>query len=401
MGFFRKIFRKKKAETELEENLEQQPQDQEEELTQILIDRSQIDMDDEVLRKRYVTSCLEQIADATNQIKQLEEEYRSVNAYLQDMEVLDALPAREKRLIEEQAKAIDGLNADREKYKSKKLHLSEENFHKMTNLGEDAPDAIKKLKEAEEYQELIRQDLTKLEGEKQACLYRRHESRMGLENLRGMAIICSFAVFSCLAVLLILQFVFELEVKVGYILTAAAAAITLMVLYLKYQETEREMQLASGSLNKVILLQNKVKIRYVNNTNLLDYLYMKYNVSSAAQLNRQWDGYLKEKEVRERMERTEETLDYHEGELVRMLKEYHLFDPMIWIHQALALYNPKEMVEVRHKLILRRQKLRKQMEFNTTNANNAQEIIKDLVGDYPMYANEILKMVSDYEEREE
>jgi hypothetical protein len=97
------------------------------------------------------------------------------------------------------------------------------------------------------------------------------------------------------------------------------------------------------------------------------------------------------------MERTEETLDYHEGELVSLLKEYHLFDPMIWIHQPLALYNPKEMVEVRHKLIVRRQKLRKQMEFNTHNAEHAQEIIKELVGDYPQYANEILKMLSDSE----
>jgi hypothetical protein len=57
------------------------------------------------------------------------------------------------------------------------------------------------------------------------------------------------------------------------------------------------------------------------------------------------------------------------------------------------------MVEVRHALITRRQKLRKQMEFNTQNAEQAQQQVRELVGEYPEYAKEILQMVSDYEER--
>lgn len=49
---------------------------------------------------------------------------------------------------------------------------------------------------------------------------------------------------------------------------------------------------------------------------------------------------------------------------------------MIWLHQTGAILDPKEMVEVRHAMILRRQQLRKQMEFNTDNAEKAQEQIK-------------------------
>lgn len=403
MGFFKNLFKKYKGSDEYEEIIsEEQMQEKiEQDLTEILMDHREIDMNDAVIRDRYVTSCLEQIADASRQIESLEEEYHAVDAYLQDMECIEAMPTKDKEFLIEQAKAIDGLNADREKYKSKKLHLSEEGFRKMMELSDDAPEAIRKLKETEDYQELVRQDLQRLEAEKQACLYRKHEAHVGLENLRGMAIICICAVFACLITLLILQFGFELEVKIGYILTSVVAAGTLLFLYLKYQETDQEMHAATGSLNKVILLQNKVKIRYINNTNLLEYLYVKYNVTSSEQMQKQWDGYLREKEVRERMERTAENLDYYEGELVRKLKEYHLFDPFIWLHQAEAIYNPKEMVEVRHQLIVRRQKLRKQMEFNTQNATDAQNIIKELVGDYPQYANEILKKVSDYEERVE
>ena len=82
-----------------------------------------------------------------------------------------------------------------------------------------------------------------------------------------------------------------------------------------------------------------------------------------------------------------------------LLRRYHLHDPLIWLHQVDALLDPREMVEVRHALITRRQKLRKQIDFNTVNAENAQKEIKDMVADYPQYARETLQRVSDFEEK--
>ncbi len=402
MSFWTRLFGRGKKEEVRKETEEMPPVSTEEEKpSALLMDYKEINMEDEILRSRYIMNCLEQMADATEQIEELEKEYQTVSAYLEDTEKLDKLPAGEKRVIALQAKAIDNLNVDREKYKDKKLILTEEEYRSMYRMEEEAPEAIEKLKEAENYQELVRQDLQKLEGEKQAFLYRRHEAQTGLENLRGMAVICSFAVAACFLVLLILQFGFDLEVKVGYILTTFTAAVTLLLLYIKYQDALRESRILSNSINKIILLQNKVKIRYVNNTNLLEYLHVKYHVDSSEALEKLWKGYNQEKEVRERMRRTEENLDYHESELVEMLKECKLFDPMIWIHRAVALYNPKEMVEVRHDLILQRQKLRKQMEFNKETADRAESIIGEIVGDYPAYANEILKMVSDFHEKKD
>ena len=403
MGFLKRFFTKfnDKDYEQLDENIidvTQQELSEEQILTGILMDKSSVDMEDSFDRQRYVKSLLEQISDAQGQIKKLQEEYDTVNAYLQDMELIEEISGADKEYIIEQAKSIQGLNQDRERYKSKKLHLSDKNYQKMDLLKDDAVEGMKKLKETEDYQQLIKQDLQRLEGEKQANLYRKHEAIVGRENLRGMTLICIFAVFACLFALLLLQFGFELEVKIGYIMTASVAAVTLTYLYLKYQEADKELASSSHTLNQIIILQNKVKIRYINNTNLLDYLYMKYDVNSAKSFEKQWEAYIKEKEVREYMEKTEEDLDYHETKLIDKLKEYRLFDPYIWMHQSIAITNPKEMVEVRHNLITRRQKLRKQMEFNTVNANRAQEEVKTLVAEYPTYANEILKMVSAYAE---
>ena len=72
-------------------------------------------------------------------------------------------------------------------------------------------------------------------------------------------------------------------------------------------------------------------------------------------------------------------------------------DPNIWIHKATALYDNKEMVEIRHGLIIRRQKLRKQMEYNARVAQDAQDEVKDMVSKFPEYAKKILDLVNDYE----
>jgi hypothetical protein len=176
-------------------------------------------------------------------------------------------------------------------------------------------------------------------------------------------------------------------------------ALTLTVVYLKYMDAVKELKHASASMNKVILLQNKVKIRYVNNTNLLEYLYMKYGVESGSQLDRLWQQYKTEKVEREKMEAVEADLEFYSGELVKQLKKYRLFDPLVWTHQAAAILDNKEMVEVRHGLILRRQNLRKQMEYNAENAKAGQDEIKELVTAYPQYAKEVLEAVSAYEKR--
>lgn len=55
------------------------------------------------------------------------------------------------------------------------------------------------------------------------------------------------------------------------------------------------------------------------------------------------------------------------------------------------------MVEIRHGLIIRRQKLRKQMEYNAKVAQEAQDEVKDMVAQFPEYAKKILDLVNDYE----
>ena len=79
-----------------------------------------------------------------------------------------------------------------------------------------------KLTKAEEYQELIKRDLRKLDGEKQAYLFRKRELQRMIEDTRSMAIVCTAAVILCILILLALQFGLQMNTKIGYLAAAAA-----------------------------------------------------------------------------------------------------------------------------------------------------------------------------------
>lgn len=386
--------RRNKDEEDFEDIFDEEFEEHCEEKT---IDRDDVDMHDAYQRQKYTQSCMDQIAEATRETERLEEEYKVVNAHLKDIEEIEMLSGQDKDFLCEHAKGIKNLGRDTSVYEGKKDRMRDSDFKKMRRLEANAHEGIMKLREAEQYQEAIKQDLRRLESEKQANIYRQSEATIGLNNYRGMAVILACAVFICIALLLFLQFAMELDTTVGYVLIMLAAGIAFITLYIKYTDMTQEKRKASININKLILLQNKVKIRYVNNTNLLDYLYLKYDISSAEALDKLWNQYLREKDERIRMEEAMADLEFHQNELVKLLKRYRLEDPMAWLHQTEAILDPKEMVEVRHGLIVRRQQLRRQMEYNRELAILAQNEIKEVVDEYPKYAAEIMELVTEYE----
>ena len=359
-----------------------------------------IDYNNKEQRDDYVKNCLERIADATRELENLTFEYDMVTSYLKDMEEIEALPPEESEQLKECAKRVALLQDSRSDFMDRPRRITDEQFQHMERIADDVEEGYRKLTEAEEYQELVRQDLSRLDGEKHAYLYRRNEVMNIIADTRGMAIICVVALGLCIALLLFLQFFFDMDTRIGYYITAVAAALVITLVYIKHLDARRELHRVETGINKIILLQNKVKIRYVNNTNLLDYLYMKYGVSSSKELMDTWEKYKIEKDEREKLRRAELDLDYNQQELLQMLRRYQIKDPALWLHQTEAILDSKEMVEIRHNLIIRRQSLRRRMDYNKeVVAGGSQKEIKELVEQYPQYAKEIMATVEEYEKK--
>lgn len=359
-----------------------------------------IDYHNKEQRTDYVRNCLERMADATRELENLNFEYDMVTSYLKDMEEIEALPPEESEQLKECAKKVAQLQDSRADFMERPHRISDEKYQQMERMADEVEEGYRKLKEAEDYQDLIRQDLTRLDGEKHAYLYRKNEVTHIISDTRGMAVICVAALVLCILLLLFLQFFFDMDTKAGYLVTALAAAIAITLVFVRHVDARRELHRVESGINKIILLQNKVKIRYVNNTNLLDYLYLKYGVTGAGELMELWENYKIEKEEREQLRKAELDLDYNQQELLQMLKRYQIKDPAIWLHQTEAILDHKEMVEIRHNLIIRRQSLRRRMDYNRdVVAGGSQKEIRELVEQYPQYAKEVMASVEEYEKK--
>lgn len=389
MGFIRKLldrFRRDYDEYEEEWDEEEAPRE--------------IDFNNRDQRNDYVKNCLEKMAEATKELENLNFEYNMVTSYLKDMEEIEALPPEEGEQLKDCARRVSLLQDRKTDFMGRPRRITDEKYRMIERMEDEVEEGIAKLTDAENYRDLIRKDLNRLDGERHAYLYRKSEVMRLISDTRGMAVICVTALGLCALLLLFLQYFLEMDTKLGYLLTAGAAAVMLTLIYIKHMDARRELKRVETGINRIILLQNKVKIRYVNNTNLLEYLYMKYGVSSEKELSQLWENYRIEKEEREKFRRAELDLDYSEQELLQILKCYQVQDPAIWLHQTEAILDPKEMVEIRHNLIIRRQSLRRRMDYNReVVAGSSQRDIKALVERYPKYAKEIMQTVEEYEQK--
>ena len=365
----------------------------------IVYTRKDVDMEDPVQRREYIGSCLAQMQEAARELDALELEYNEVTSHLRDMEEIDALPPEQRAEINACAQKILDSQEQQEKFDKRKSRMTDAEFEHMERLQKEAGKGAKKLAEAEDYQKKIRNDLKRLDSEHEAYLYQEDEILSTIENSRKLIIAIGIALVSIMIFLLILQWGLGLNVVYGFMVTILLSAIAVTFLYFQNINAAAELKVVNKSISRLIMLQNQVKIRYVNNTNLIDYLCLKYGVSTSKELTELYGKYQKERREREKIEDARRLLDSNQKDLVYMLRHYRVKDPDIWVHQVEALLDYKEEVEIRHYLNTQRQSLRKRMEYNRDIvAGNAKMEIEDMARQYPKYTQEILDMVSRYED---
>ncbi len=366
----------------------------------IVYTRKDVDMDDPVQRREYIGSCLLQMQEAARELDALEFEYNDVTSHLRDMEEIDALPPEQRAEIDECAQKIVDSQVAKEKFGKRKSTMTDAEFERMERLQKDARSGAGKLAEAESYQKKIRNDLKRLDSEHEAYMFQEEELLGTIENTKRLIIAIGVALVVILIFLLSLQFALGLNVVYGYMVMILLSAIAITVLYVQNSNAAVELKTVTKSISRLIMLQNQVKIRYVNNTNLIDYLCIKYGVNSSKELTDLYERYEQEVKERAKFEDARKLLDSNEKDLIYMLRHYRVKDPDIWIHQVEALLDHNEEVEIRHSLNVRRQSLRKRMEYNRdVVAGNAKLEIEDMARQYPKYTQEILDMVSKYEDK--
>ena len=360
--------------------------------------RSDLNVLDYRERERYIRDCCELMTTSSREVESQKTEYQLVTERLTDLEELSALPATNRNEIKRFAMKIVQIEEDEAAYERPVSKITEAQYREMERMEDEIPQLLERLQKNEEYQMTVRRDLNLLEGEKGALAFQRKEENEKAANAKTFAVMIIFATVLAVCLLVLLKAsVPRMNVKLGYFIMAALVAAALTAVSVVYRSAQDNQTRAEKKLNRVITLQNTVKVKYVNITNLIDYTYTKYKVNNSFELNYMWEKYLEEKEARSHTETVALKMEQARKELLLLLGRYHMKEPAVWIYQPGVLIYEDELKEMRHSLIIQRQRLRKGIDFNLYNLEDSKKEIEQIVKDYPQYAREILAVVSQYE----
>lgn len=348
-------------------------------------------------RERFVRNICDQMASGSSDVDHKKSEYQKVTDRLQDLEEIEALPGNERAEMRRLAQAIIDFEAQEARYKRPESKISERQYHEIERIEKELPEILKKLEESEKYQSAVRRDMNLLEGEKAALAYQRKEDKARLANSRSLFVVCVFAAAMAVIVILALSATMNIEIKLPITIVAAVLAVCLTGIFVGYRNARDSYHKTSRQINRSISLQNTAKIKYVNVTNLIDYYYAKYRINSSHELYYMWEKFEEEKSARHHSENSAQMMEELRRNLLLFLNRFRIKDPSNWIYQPSVLIYDKEIAQLRHDLVIQRQRLRKGIDFEMYNLENGRKEIEDMIKQYPQYSKEIMAIVEQYE----
>jgi hypothetical protein len=337
----------------------------------------------------FVLDHCEQIIESARELGDEKKEYDIVTSYLKDMELLADMPKEQKAPICEAAENILKLNEARDAYLNTSKKISDVQYLMYEQQEKEIPDQIRRMQSNEAYQATVKSDMAYLEGEKMQWTMLRGEKLREKRMLR----IASYVALTIFCLLLIMLFVlragFSVDITWGWIVVVALGAVGGSFIFIRYLNASKDVVRAGINANNAISLLNKTKVKYVNITNAVDYARDKYHVRDAREMEYQWEQYQEAVREKERMSRANQELDYFNRMLVKELQKYNLYDANVWTDQPLALVNDGEMSELKHNLLVRRQKIRARIQANAEIVESERAKIDRLMKLHPEHEEEI------------
>ena len=372
-----------------------------------LFNRNRYEYEDEELTSRsneptdikhYVINLCEQMIDVSRELEEVRAEYDKVTSYLNDIQIIEGIEGEQKEQLLEIAVNVNNLTKARKEYMNIQQNISDAVYMQMKEAEDVIPDAIRRLKSNEAYLDTIKRDMNYLEAEKVEWSVLRQERKHERKNLKKMAQFMMFFFGGVILALLIISVAMEWNSIFPIVVALFFATLCGCYVILRIQECNRDIKKCDVNQNRAIYLENKVKIKYVNMKNAVDYACQKYHVNNSQELTYNYEQFIEITKEREKLKETNEDLIYFSNKLVRNMLKLNLYDAKIWQDYAYALVNPKEMVELKHDLFVRRQKLRERMEYNMNAIAEMREDARrycDVMEDKTPQVREILQKIEE------
>jgi len=347
-------------------------------------------------RLGYIKENCELANESNRQIEEAKIEYAAVTSYLTDMQRIDMIPLEQRETIDDAARKIINLSKERSKFQEKNSGITDRHYRLFERYEMQIPKELPLIKDSENYQTLIQNDMEHLKNEKQALSEEQDDIINRQTFLKGIAITTSVVIVLLFVTFAILTNYYKSNLTVPFLLTVLMGMGSALYIFMEARKNFHDIKVVQVKLNREIMLMNKVKIKSVNNRNYLEYTYSKYMVDNYEQFKTLWEEYIKVKDESRRYQSNTELLEFYNSELIDTLKKFGLSDSEIWIYQPTAILDNKEMVEVRHRLNVRRQKLRERIDLNTRQNEEALGAIQSTIKAYPECEEEAARLMKKY-----
>ena len=314
----------------------------------------ELNLSDAAQAKKYVVDLCKQMIQASKDIEDSKSEYQLVTNYLTDIQILEDLTDAERKPILECATQVAKLEKQRTDFLKTKRRLTDTQFAQMQEEEENLPGVIRRLKANE----------ADLEGKKLEWSMQRSDSAKVQKVTRTAACYLLAVFITLFAFVGILSWYLNRDLQLVFTIMGFAAVGAGAFILIRYQDSTREIRQADVNRNQAITLENRVKIRYVNTKNAVDFICEKYHVRNAKELEFLYGQYQEEAREKETFRKTSDDLDYYTQNLLQYLTRLRMYDTRVWLTHANALVDSREMVELKHELLTRRQKLRARMEYS-------------------------------------
>ena len=336
---------------------------------------------------RVTGELCEQVTYLRLQQEETKKEFAQVTQYLADIQRYEQMSEADRRDIADAARMMLSLDAERARYQTGEKRIRDDLYHTMEMYEREFPKKLAELERHENFLTLIKDDMRNLEGEKGSIGYEREQAEAKKNFLNKLSYGVIFAVILIFITLILLSDRTGKDFTVPFFITGLAAICYIVYYIYAIGGCKTSIKKTEYMMNRANVLLNKVKIKYVNTTGVLDYSYDKYGVNWEDVKN--WMDYTKQKEAEHRYLKNTQMLNNYTDRMMRALIAAGMEKADAWVSQPEVLLDRRELMDFKDAVSRRRNKLRAQLDYNIRQQDTTMNEIEALKAKYAAHENYI------------
>ncbi len=343
--------------------------------------------------QQYILDSCEQIIASTKAMERQKMEYRIVTKYLNDIKAIENLPKEKAKDLRSTAAQIIELEKNILESRSIQRNITDEQFQVIADDEDDMPEIINRFASDEIYQAKLKRNLSYLEGEKSRWEIEREDLLTQSHLFKRMAMIVMVSFMTLIILLFVMEQATQMDISIWMFIVLFVCAVSGFMIFLRQNAISKDNRNALIHLNQSISVLNVERMKYVNVTNSIEYSKDKYNVKTSAELQYVWEQYQDKVRDQIRFFQNNDDLEFYTGKLEKILGSIGLADDKIWMNQVRALIDRQDMADCRHRLVVRRKKIRDRLDDHRKIVLEERDEIDRLMSQHEHYLPELQEII--------